>query len=257
MQQVKTRRCYESDMSTDSPQDNIKIIRIVAKPRWCEFRETYPRIAVGMALCIAVLFLVALALVYKRIEYGRELALLRDSMTQAEVQRVDAIEAAENNLMTMTVELARREALGARELHLVVDSGKSLMFLEREGAVLREMQVRLGQKATVGARPNVVCLAPPRGKRFVERVVDGTYRWAAPECAFVHRGQHVPGDRMLPGALGPLAIILDGGAVIYSQPATGPLSDASYVLPGSVRAEAADIEAIKANLQPGMAVYFL
>jgi hypothetical protein len=62
---------------------------------------------------------------------------------------------------------------------------------------------------------------------------------------------------MLSGALGPLAIILDSGVVIYSLPTAGPLSDASYVLPGSVRAEAADIEAIKANLQPGMAVYFL
>lgn len=244
-------------MSTGSPQDNIKITRTFAKPRWREFRKMYPRIAAGMTLCIAVLSLVSIALVYKRIEYGRELAHLRVSMTQAEVQRVDAIEAAENNLVAMTVELARREALGARELHLVVDSGKRLMYLEREGAVLREMQVRLGQEATVGARPDVVCLAPPRGKRFVERVVDGTYSWAVPECAFVHRGQPVPGDRMLPGALGPLAIILDGGAVIYSQPTSGPLSDANYVLSGSVRADAVDIEAIRANLQPGMAVYFL
>jgi hypothetical protein len=210
-----------------------------------------------MALVIAVLVLVILVLLCKRIEYGRDLALLRASMNQAEVQRVDAIEAAENNLVAITVELARREALGAREMHLVVDSGKSLMYLEREGAVLREMQVRLGQEATVGARPDVVCLAPPRGKRFVERVVDGSYRWAVPECAFVQRVQPVPGDGVIPGALGPLAIILNGGAVIYSQPATGPLSDANYVLSGSVRADAADIEAIKANLQPGMAVYFL
>jgi hypothetical protein len=244
-------------MSTGSPPDKIKITRAYEKPRWCEFREAYPRIAAGMALVIAVLILVILVLVCKRIEYGRDLALLQASMTQAEVQRVDAIEAAENNLVAMTVELARREALGARELHLVVDSGKNLMYLEREGAVLREMQVRLGQEATVGARPDVVCLAPPRGKRFVERVVDSSYRWAVPECAFVQRGQPVPGDGVIPGALGPLAIILNGGAVIYSQPAIGPLSDVNYVLSGSVRADAADIEAIKANLQPGMAVYFL
>jgi hypothetical protein len=254
---VKTRRGHEYDMRTGSPQDNFKKARIFAKPRWREFHETYPRISVGMALCLALLFLVALALICKRIEYGRELAHLRASMTQAEVQRVDAIESVENNLVAMTVELARQEALRARTLHLVVDSGKSLMYLEREGAVLREMPVRLGREANVGARPDVVCLAPPRGKRFVERVVDGTYRWAVPECSFIQRGQPVPGERLLPGALGPLAIILDGGAVIYSQPTSGPLSDTNYVLSGSVRADAADIEAIKANLQPGMAVYFL
>ncbi len=66
----------------------------------------------------------------------------------------------------------------------------------------------------------------------------------------------MPGDRQIPGALGPLAIILDSGAVLYSRPAVGPLNDVSYVLPGSVRAEAPDFEAIRADLQPGMAVYF-
>ena len=244
-------------MSIAGPQGDKKIPRAVAIPRWREFRETYPRIAAGMALGIAVLFLINLALVCKHIEYGRELALLNASMSKAEIQRVDAIEAAENNIMAMTVELARREDLGIRELHLTVDSGKSLMYLEREGAVLREMPVRLGQEATVGANPDTVCLPPPRGKRFVARVVDATYRWAMPECAIDPRGQPVPGDSMLPGALGPLAIILDSGSIIYTLPTAGPLSDASYVLPGSVRAEAADLEAIKANLQPGMAVYFL
>jgi hypothetical protein len=45
-------------------------------------------------------------------------------------------------------------------------------------------------------------------------------------------------------------------AVLYSRPAVGLLSDVSYVLLGSVRAEAPDFEAICENLQPGMAVYF-
>ena len=244
-------------MSTDNYPGDIKVTRAFARLRWRIFRETYPRIAACMALVIAVLLLADLVLVCKRIEYGRELSLLRSSMTKVEVERVDAIEAAENNIMAVTVELARREALGDRELHLVVDSGKSLMYLERDGAVLREMHVRLGPEATVGARPDTVCLAPPRGKRLVIRVVDNTYRWEVPMCAFDQRGQPVPGDRTVPGALGPLAVILDSGSVIYTQPKAGPLSDANYVLPGSVRAGAADIEAIKENLQPGMAVYFL
>ena len=206
----------------------------------------------------AVLLLIDLSLVYKRFEYGQELKLLRASMTQAEVLHVNAIEAAENNnLLAMTVELARREAMGARELHMVVDSGKSLMYLEREGVVLREMRVSIGPEATVGVHPDTVCLAPARGKRLVIKVVNDTYRWSVPESAFVHQGQPVPDDRTLSGALGPLAIILECGAFIYSKPAAGPLSDANYIPPGSVRVEAADLEAIKANLQPGMAVYFL
>jgi hypothetical protein len=44
--------------------------------------------------------------------------------------------------------------------------------------------------------------------------------------------------------------------VIYSVPVAGPLNDSSYVLPGSIRASAADLEAIAPNLSVGMAVYF-
>ena len=118
------------------------------------------------------------------------------------------------------------------------------------------MRVRLAPKATVGTPPDAVLLVPPLGKRSVARVVDASYRWPVPEWVYVDRGWPVPGDRRIPGALGPLAIFLDSGAVLYSRPAEGPLSDSSYVLPGSVRAEAPDLEAIRENVQPGMAVYF-
>jgi hypothetical protein len=58
------------------------------------------------------------------------------------------------------------------------------------------------------------------------------------------------------GALGPLAIILDSGAVLYSRPTVGPLNDAAYVLPGSVRVEVADFAALRESLAPGVSVYF-
>ena len=225
-------------------------------PRWRELREAYPRIVTGMVLGIAVLLLTDLVLAYKRVQYGRELARMRASMTETERRRVDAIAASEENCLAIAVELARRQALGDTELHLVVDTENGLLCLERQGARLREMRVRLGQEATVGTPPDAVPLATPLGKRSVARVVDGSYRWAVPKWVYVERGWPVPGDRQIPGALGPLAMFLDSGAVLYSRPAVGPLSDVSYVLPGSVRAEAPDFEAIRENLQPGMAVYF-
>ena len=58
------------------------------------------------------------------------------------------------------------------------------------------------------------------------------------------------------GALGPVALLLAGGAVIYSDPAAGPLQDPGYVLPGSVRARSEDLQAIAESLQPGVSVYF-
>jgi hypothetical protein len=108
----------------------------------------------------------------------------------------------------------------------------------------------------VGTPPDTVRLAAPLGKRLVARVADASYAWAVPGWVYVDRGWPVPDNRQIPGALGPLAIFLDSGAVLYAQPAVGPLSDVSYVLPGSVRAETPDLEAIRDNLKPGMAVYF-
>lgn len=224
--------------------------------RWRELREAYPRIVAGSVLGIAVLLLTDLVLVYARVQCGRELARMRATMTENESRRVDAIAASEENRLALAVELARRQALGDAELHLAVDTKNGVLYLERQGARLREMSVRLGREATVGTPPDGVLLAPPLGKRSVARIVDGSYRWAVPAWVDIDRGGPVPGDRQLPGALGPLAIFLDSGAVLYSRPAAGPLSDVGYVLPGSVRAEARDLEAIRENLQPGMAVYF-
>jgi len=44
-------------------------------------------------------------------------------------------------------ELARRMALGDTELHLAVDTGNGLLYLERQGPRLREMLVRLSHGA--------------------------------------------------------------------------------------------------------------
>jgi len=225
-------------------------------PRWRAVWEAYPRIVTGMLLGIAVLLLTDLVLAYKRVQYGWELTRMRASMTETERWRVDAIAASEGNRLAIAAELARRQALGDTDLHLAVDTENGLLYLERQGARLREMHVRLGPEATVGTPPDAVLLAPPLGKRSVARVVDGSYPWAVPEWVYVDRGWPVPGDARIPGALGPLAIFLDSGAVLYARPAVGPLSDVNYILPGSVRAEAPDLEAIRENLQPGMAVYF-
>jgi hypothetical protein len=225
--------------------------------RWGALREAYPRVVTGVVFGIAVLLLTDVVLIWKGLEYGRELASMRTSMTETERRRVDAIAASEENRLAIAAELARRQALGDARLHLAVDTANGFLYLERQGARLREMRVRLGREATVGTQPDIVLLVPPLGKRSVARVVDGSYRWAVPSWVYDDRGWARPqGDTHIPGALGPLAVFLDSGAILYTRPAVGPLSDESYVLPGSVRAEAADFEAIRASLEPGMAVYF-
>jgi hypothetical protein len=143
-------------------------------PGGLELRQAYPRIVTGIVLGIAVLLPTDIVLVCKRVQYGRELTRMHAAMTETERRRVDAIAAAEENRLAIAAELARRQALGDRELHLAVHGESGLLYLERQGARLREMRVRLGE-ATVGTPPDAVLLAPPLGKRLVARVVDGSH----------------------------------------------------------------------------------
>ena len=77
-----------------------------------------------------------------------------------------------------------------------------------------------------------------------------------PAWVYQDRGLTVPNNRKVRGALGPVAIVLEGGTVIYSTPARGPLSDTAYVMPGAVRAKPEDLQAIVPNLARGTKVYF-
>ena len=98
-------------------------------------------------------------------------------------------------------------------------------------------------------------IAAPRGKRTVEAVLGETDAWDVPAWVYTDRGLPT-GETRLVGALGPAAIRLDGGTVIYSLPTVGPLNDSSYVLPGAIRVRANDLKAVAPNLRPGVAVYF-
>jgi hypothetical protein len=209
-------------------------------------------------MAVGVVALVAIdgVLAFKRWQYGRETARLRAQMTDVERRRADAILESRENRVQLMMALARRDAVGEKGLNLAVSAEKGAMYLQREGAQLREMPVKIGPEATVGTAPDQVRLAPPLGKRVVVKVVDASYAWEVPTWVWIQRGQAPPPERRVEGALGPVALFLDGGAIVYSRPDTGPLADAAYVLPGAVRAEPADLEAIRENLTPGMPAYF-
>jgi hypothetical protein len=130
------------------------------------------------------------------------------------------------------------------------------MYLEREGALLREMPVQIGPERRVGVAPDTVRLATPRGLRTVARLMAANDAWDVPEWVYTERGVTVPPSRSVRGALGPVAVLLNGGTVIYSMPSAGPLNDSGYVLPGAVRARAEDLRAILPNLSAGVRVYF-
>jgi hypothetical protein len=225
------------------------------RPGWREFRHSYPGLIATMAIAVAI-FLAAdgwLLLRYRR--YVRETAELRASMTDVERRRTDALLAQEENRLKVMVELFKRQAKVDPTLHLSVSLDSSVMYLERDGALLREMPITIGPEKRVGMPPDTLHIAAPRGKRTVERLLDENDAWQVPVWVYQDRGI-APGESALKGALGPAAIALDGGTVIYSLPSVGPLNDSSYVLPGAIRVRASDLKAIAPNLRPGVAVYF-
>lgn len=209
-----------------------------------------------VVLIVAAALAVDAFVLYKRAGYAREIERLRSGMSELERERTDlALENEEKRLKVM-VALIRRQARLDERIHLGVSVDSGRMYLGREGAVLREFDVEIGPERLVGVAPDTVMLAHPRGERSVQKVLAAGEEWEVPRWVYLDRGLPVPENRALKGALGPNAVMLNGGLVIYSMPSSGPLSDASYILPGSVRVSPRDLAAVIPNLSAGTAVYF-
>jgi hypothetical protein len=226
------------------------------RPGWREFRRSYPGILITMAIALAAFLALDAWLIRKRLRYRAEIERLRSEMTALERSRTDAILARDENRLRIALQLIRRQARFDKDLHLSVTVDSGVMILEREGAHLREMPIQIGPEKTVGIAPDTVRMVAPRGARTIERIVDENATWEVPAWVYADRGLQPPADRVVKGSLGPAAVVLSGGTVIYSMPSVGPLNDSAYVLPGSLRARPADLKAILPNLQNGMTVYF-
>ena len=222
---------------------------------WREFRRSYRGFVITLTLAVAIFVALDVFLVMRYQRYQRETQELRAAMSDVERKRTDEILAQNENRLKVMVELFRRQAKVDPALHLSVSLDSSVMYLQREGALLREMPITVGPERRVGTAPDTVHIAAPRGKRTVEAVMGENDPWDIPGWVYADRGVP-PGEPRLAGALGPAAIRLDGGTVIYSLPSVGPLNDSSYVLPGAIRVREGDLKAIAPNLRPGVAVYF-
>ena len=220
------------------------------------FRRRHPAFIAALAVIVAGRLAIDGWVLYKRRAYEAEIARLRSDMSDVERRRSDAITNTNEKRLEMMMELLRRQAKIDKEIHLAVavDSGK--MYLERDGALLREMSVEVAAEKRVDAGHDTVHLAAPRGTRTVERILGPADAWNVPSWVYTDRGLTPPATKSEVGALGPVAIVLNGGTVIYSLPTVGPLNDSAYVLPGSIRVSAEDLRAVTPNLQRGTVVYF-
>jgi hypothetical protein len=192
---------------------------------WRDFRRAYPGFVFTLVIGLLAMLAIDAFLILKRRSYGAEVVRLRAGMTEQERSTTDAIIAAEENKLKIAIALARRQAKLEKALHLsvAVDSGK--IYLEREGAVLREMAAAFGPDGMVSTGSDSIPMVVPRGERSVLKV-DAT------------------------------GITLDGGIVIAASDARPLAQMADSLPPGSVRISRADLKAITPNLNPGMRVFF-
>ena len=192
---------------------------------WRDFRRAYPGFVFTLLIGLFAMLAIDAFLILKRRTYEAEVTRLRSNMTEQEKARTDAIVEAEEHKVRIALALARRQAKLDKKLHLsvAVDSGK--IYLEREGAVLREMAAAFGPEGKISNGTDSIPVAVPRGERTVAKVDDG-------------------------------GITLDGGTLILPSDAPAVLQDSSAIPPGSVRISRADLKAIRPNLSLGMPVYF-
>jgi type III secretory pathway component EscV len=190
---------------------------------WRDFRQNYPGFVFTLLLALVIMLALDGFLMLKRRAYATEVARLQSSMSQQERDQAEAIVDAEKNKTRIALELARRQAKIEKALHLsvAVDSGR--MYLEREGAVLREMAVAFGPEAKVG--PDSIPVVIPRGETSVARIDDGS-------------------------------VTLEIGTVVSTTDAPSPAQDSVPISAGGVRISKSDFDAIKPNLKLGMRVYF-
>ncbi len=192
---------------------------------WHGFREAYPTFL--KVIAVVFLFLVAgdMWLFYRRDAYGQEIARLRSGMTDAERKKSDIAVQQEQDKVRLAIELAKRQAHFDPRLHLSIAVDSGVMYLERDGALLRVMRVALAPAKVPGFKTktgDTTTMILPRGQRTVQQVIDGD----AP------------------------ALVLNGDARIYAG------ADSGAVAAGNVRVDPADLRAILPNVSAGMSVYF-
>lgn len=219
-------------------------------------RFRFRRRSVILSATLLLLVVADGLLLWRRSRYRAEIDRLRTGMTAIERQRTDAIVAADEDKAEVMLELMRRQSQGDDAIHLAVNTDSGFVALERGSARLRRMPAQIGPERRVGTAPDTVHMVVPRGVRTIERLLGDSSRYELPVWLWNDRGLPLPADRSSAGWTGPAAIVTTGGTLLYAKPATGPLADSSYVMPGAIRLAASDLRAIRENLVRGTRVYF-
>src|SRR5215218_9889944 len=152
-----------SEMTNASMQDDWEPGRRkdAARPRtdrrrlgWREFRRNYRGFISTLTLAVLIFLALDGFLLLRYRRYQKETRELRASMSDVERRRTDEILAQNENRLKVMVVLFKRQAKVDPTLHLSVSLDSSVMYLQREGALLREMPITVGPERRVGTPPD-------------------------------------------------------------------------------------------------------
>ena len=203
-------------------QNSVDSRRGRRREAWRSFRHAYPTFLKLTAFLFVILLAIDGWLVARHFTYTSEITRLRAGMTSAERQQSDLIVRTEQDKLNMAVALAKRQASWDPKLHLsiAVDSGR--MYLERDGALLRDMRVTIAPESTPTIKGDTTSSTTPRGQRTIIDI----------------RSDSAP------------QIVLNGGTRIYASDDT-----VTPPSPGDIRVSLNDLNAVLPNVSAGMNVY--
>ena len=193
--------------------------------KWRDFRLAYPGFVFTLILALLAILTLDGFLIYKRSAYTEEVTRLRGAMTEAERAKTDAIVRAEEDKARIALELAKRQAKLEKTLHLSIALDSGRIYLEREGAILREMAALFGPETGITPGSDSLPAVIPRGQQTVARLESNK-------------------------------IVLEGGNAIEAATTDVASADTTPIPPGNVRIGLTDMKAIQPNLTRGMRVYF-
>lgn len=161
-------------------------------------------------------------------------------------------------LLRRNKELKRRiERLSPRDVYIVIDTARNLLFLKKGDKILLEAVISSGS-GNILRDPNddrQWIFDTPRGEFEVRRKIEDP-AWIKPDWAFIEEGERIPGDwreRIEEGVLGDYAMAFGNGYFIHGTLYTRLLG--RNVTHGCIRVGDKDLEAIYRLSRTGTKIF--
>jgi L,D-transpeptidase YbiS len=179
---------------------------------------------------------------------GRAITGTHRRLPAAETRKVGE----ENVLLTRKL-----AAMAPKGLHLVIDTGRNLLFVRKGDQILRQVVVSTGS--------GVILQDPAAGRKWVFDTPRGEYTvrskatnptWIKPDWAFIEEGEPIPtsySQRMEQGVLGDYALGFGNGYFLHGTLYTRMLG--RNVTHGCVRIGDDDLEYIFKNVPVGTRLF--